>query len=147
MHLKYLRAVARHKWFVLLAGLGKVPLWQLVKHDWSKFTPAEWGPYALSFYGPQPPNEATKAMFDAAWLHHQRHNPHHWQYYVLREDSGKTKVLPIPKKYRAEMLADWRGAGRAYGNNNTAEWYSKNAANIMLHPDTRAWVERELGVA
>jgi hypothetical protein len=144
MHWKYLKAVLRHKWFVFLAGRGTVSLWQLVKHDWSKFIPAEWTPYARSFYGPQPRTVATRQAFDRAWLHHQHANPHHWQAWVLREDSGVTKVLPMPEKYRREMLADWRGAGRAYGNNDTAGWYEKNAARIMLHPETRALVEAEL---
>jgi len=51
-HLKYLSYVVRHKWFVFLAGLrvGGIPLWRLLIHDWSKFTPAEWRPYVQSFY-------------------------------------------------------------------------------------------------
>lgn len=227
VHFKYLRAVLRHKWFVLLAGLGHVGLWQLIKHDWSKFTPSEWFGYARHFYGGDYPTEhwcntigvpfvganpLTKervaAEFDRAWLHHQQANPHHWQYWLvidsarldlslwpedytpricrcihdrvtghdggmmprekqvlvrstdlLVEDSGKIVclrcrksinrealvALPMPEKYRREMLADWRGAGRAYGNNDTAGWYEKNAAQIVLHPDTREWVEREWG--
>ena len=44
-HLRYLGYVVRHKWFVFRAGLRTgAPLWRLVIHDWSKFTPAEWGP-------------------------------------------------------------------------------------------------------
>jgi hypothetical protein len=44
----------RHKWFVLLAGLKTgAPLWRLIIHDWSKFTPAERGPYVRPFYGPK----------------------------------------------------------------------------------------------
>lgn len=36
--------ILKHKWFVLLAGLEVgVPLWRLIIHDWSKFTPAEFG--------------------------------------------------------------------------------------------------------
>ena len=58
-HLRYLSYVLRHKWFVLQAGLlQKAPLWRLVIHDWSKFLPAEWGPYVANFYGPEPEDEA-----------------------------------------------------------------------------------------
>lgn len=55
-HLRYLSYVVRHKWFVLLAGLIETgaPLWRLVIHDWSKFTPGEWGPYVAEFYGESP---------------------------------------------------------------------------------------------
>lgn len=51
-HLRYLRYVLAHKWFVFIAGLRTgAPLWRLVIHDWSKLTPREWGAYVASFYG------------------------------------------------------------------------------------------------
>ena len=53
-------------------------------------------------------------------------------------------ALPMPDRYRREMLADWLGAGRAYGNPDTAGWYQDHKDGILLHPETRAWVEREL---
>jgi hypothetical protein len=81
-HLKYASYVARHKWFVLRAGLKvRAPLWRLIIHDWSKLTPAEWGPYVRSFYGKQGRTPEVRAAFDAAWLHHQHRNPHHWQHW------------------------------------------------------------------
>ena len=52
-HALYLRYLLRHKWFVFQAGRKTgAPLWRLILHDWSKFTPAEWAPYARMFYGP-----------------------------------------------------------------------------------------------
>lgn len=54
-HLRYLWYVLRHKWYVFQAGrVLKVPVWQLLMHDLSKFTPAEWFPYVAYFYGPGP---------------------------------------------------------------------------------------------
>jgi hypothetical protein len=141
MHRRYLVYIARHKWFVLLAGLRvSVPLWRLLVHDWSKFSPAEWLPYARYFYGyergKQPP--VAKSAFDRAWLHHQHLNPHHHQHWVLREDSGATKALPMPEHYVREMVADWMGAGRAItGRWEVHSWYAKNAEKMVLHPGTR----------
>lgn len=187
---RYLTYAVRHKWFVLLEGWGRVGLWRLLIHDWSKFTPSEWAGYRDFFYGPwqdavvlSPSGGRAKApakvayAFDRAWLHHQRENDHHWQHWlatewartraftydVLFKDDG-TKVclgnnawgdlpmpnfvpLPMPDACREEMLADWRGAGRAVGRPDTAAWYRKNRDNINLHPETRAWVEDRLGVA
>lgn len=41
-HIQYLWYVIRHKFFVFQAGLRLgVPLWQLLIHDLSKFSPAE----------------------------------------------------------------------------------------------------------
>ena len=89
-----------------------------------------------------------KERFDRAWLLHQHRNPHHWQFYVLLEDSGAEKVLPIPDRYRREMVADWKGAGRAiHGKDETKEWYLKTKAGRKLHPETQAWVEAQLGLA
>lgn len=156
-HLRYLSYVARHKWWVLVAGLRTgAPLWRLVIHDWSKFTPAEWGPYVAYFYGERERLKRTEAddyryavavepyerAFDRAWLHHQHANPHHWQHWTLREDSGAVKLLAMPEAFVREMVADWMGAGRAItGRWEVAEWYAKNREVIQLHPDTRPLVE------
>jgi hypothetical protein len=94
MHARYAAYVFTHKWYVFKAGrvLG-VPLWRLVRHDWSKFTPAEWGPYARHFYGDagrrhqaetkDKPyrNIGDDAAFQAAWQHHIEKNDHHYQHW------------------------------------------------------------------
>lgn len=157
-HLRYLRYVIVHKWFVLVEGrkLG-VPLGQLVAHDWQKFLPVEWFPYVETFYGDADtprradggydPNAVSDA-FDRAWLHHQKvGGKHHWQYWVLPKDDGTLKALAMPDRYRREMLADWRGAGRALGSTDTVGWYHSNRNRMTLHPDTRAWVEEAIGWA
>ncbi len=144
-HLLYLKYLLRHKWFVMLACFRYGLYWRGIKHDWSKFLPCEWFPYVESFYGPQPRKQRTKERFDRAWLHHQHLNPHHWQHWVLREDSGATKVLEMPRLDRLEMLADWEGAGRAItGKKDCKEWYLKNRDLILLHPTTRALVDWQI---
>lgn len=158
-HFQYLRYVVRHKWFVYQEGreLGVGRL-QLLFHDWQKFTRAEWGPYVQTFYGDAPfprredggydPNAVSEA-FDLAWLHHQKcGGKHHWQYWVLPKDDGTTKAMAIPDRYRREMLADWRGAGRAItGSNDSRAWYAANRDKMVLHPATRAWVDSQLAIA
>jgi hypothetical protein len=166
MHLRYLKSQLRHKWFVFMEcyRLG-IPLLGIV-HDLSKFLPSEWFPYAHYFYGKHPSiqeipqwlrsqytsltKEDIDYQFDVAWLHHQHRNKHHWQRWLLTLDSarsdGKLIPLPMPDKYAREMLADWRGAGRAYGNRDTASWYLKNREGITLHSITREWIENQLGI-
>lgn len=146
-HLRYARYVARHKWFVYYAGMGlRAPWWRLVIHDYSKLSRAEWGPYVRTFYRPDLSREQIQAEFDAAWLHHQHHNPHHWQSWVLRLDSGECKVLEMPEPLVREMVADWWGASRAItGRWGAREWYASGAgAKMMLHPATRKLAERLL---
>ncbi len=53
-----------------------VPGDQLYKHDSSKWSEAEFRPYALRLCSSLP-EEETAAEFAIAWLHHIHHNPHH----------------------------------------------------------------------
>jgi hypothetical protein len=163
-HLKYLKYVLRHKYFVLIECLKYGLIWQGIIHDWTKFCPSEWQPYVEYFYG-----DKNKKDFDIAWNHHQKRHPHHWQYWLLREDNPRAdftmwwfglqtkkeavlyhffNILPMPDRYRKEMIADWRGTVIAQGKTreSTGKWYLKNKENIFLHPDTEKWVEEELEI-
>lgn len=225
MYWQYLKYLARHKWYVFVecCKVG-IPIRGLL-HDMSKFRPSEYRPYARYFYGTWMENsnwhgdwrnvipyedtqDGVEKAFDFAWLMHQKRNPHHWQYWLLVNDSSSREftigepgsgyelflcrnnrplaifdisilwkddiILPesgnndnaylyakeikdklnkfpavfeMPLKYRKEMLADWRGAGRAInGRDETKEWYLKNKDNMILGTVTREWVEEQLGV-
>jgi hypothetical protein len=173
-HWQYFKYVLKHKLFVLLAGLKlHVPIIILICHDWDKFLPDEWFPYARTFYAPDGSKQYKESPeFSEAWMLHQHRNKHHWQYWlnagitplaythVLVWDRGAASIIiegqvydwagqisvreAMPDVFRREMLADWYGAGRALGFPDTGAWYRKNADNIKLHPDTRAWIERQL---
>jgi hypothetical protein len=85
-HLRYLRYVLRHKWFVFIGCLHlRVSLWQAIIHDWTKFTPIEWRGYvermALAKNSTWHGVDDTPA-YAAAWEHHWSHNPHHWEYWL-----------------------------------------------------------------
>lgn len=157
MYLKYLKNLLRHKWFVFLEGLKVgANLWLLIIHDLSKFLPDEFIPYARSFGGKWKYDERPQWVidaFDVAWLHHQRRNKHHWQYWVLIQDDDPTMCIEMPVRYAYEMVADWRGAGRAYGKTkrgddpNTRNWYAAHQHKMLLHPNTRALIERLLEVS
>ncbi len=155
-HWRYFKYVARHKWYVYLGcRIVRVSFWQALIHDLSKFRPSEWNPYVEYFYArPSRPIGAgvTGYMhkpgdddaFDYAWLLHQHRNPHHWQHWCLRRDTGEYTCLPMPNKYAGEMVADWYGAGMAQGKPDIRAWYAANRDKIILHPDTRAWVDMYL---
>ena len=122
-----------HKWYVFIecCKLG-VPARGLL-HDNSKFRPSEFIPYANYFYGTQKHKEKYADKFNEAWLKHIHRNPHHWQYWLLQEDSGTLINIEIPKKYLLEMVADWKGAGKAItGKDNIDTWYKKNRHKINL---------------
>jgi hypothetical protein len=137
--------------------------WLGLIHDWSKFRPDEWFPYAFHFYGPDShhgggshapvrdetgyykPTDTGDSVFDFAWLLHQKRNKHHWQWWVLPEDNGGLKTITMPIKYMKEMVADWRGAGRAQGKPDTLAWYAKNKDKIQLEWLCRSYVEFLIG--
>lgn len=166
-HIKYLRYLLRHKWFVLVECWKRGLIWRGLVHDLSKFIPSEWNAYAEYFYGdlrstewfdlyarysgvPElaPWGESIEDRFNLAWLLHQHRNPHHWQYWLLKQDDGGPHIiLPMPEQYRTEMLCDWIGAGKAMGKPDTKAWYLANRDNIVLHSTTEEWIERELGVS
>ena len=137
-HLRYLRYVLKHKWFVFYAGLKTgAPLRALIIHDWSKFTKEEWFPYVENFYGGERTPEVKTAFRKAFRLHASR-NPHHWQYW----SEGRSTPERIPDPYVREMVADWMGAGRAItGSWDLREWYAANKEKQQLNPYTRAQVE------
>lgn len=156
-HWSYLKYVIRHKWFVFqeCVKIG-APLWRAVIHDWTKFLPCEWFAYAEKFYGKKvnenEPDDCrywmargpVDAAFRHAWNHHQKANRHHWQYWLLTNDSDDPKHRPLdmPDSYVREMVADWAGAGRAItGTLDVIGWYRKNRGNILLSENTRNLVE------
>lgn len=156
-YLKYFWYVIRHKWFVFYECTRLGITWLGLIHDWSKFRPSEFIPYARHFYGSggdikkgrdetgyYKPTDTGDAAFDFAWLLHQKRNRHHWQWWVLPQDKGGglyTKRLRMPDKYVLEMFADWCGAGRAQGTPNVKAWYEKHKDKLQLHPISRSLVE------
>jgi hypothetical protein len=112
-------------------------------HDLSKWDDEEYVPYDNYFYGNR--TKQVKDEFDIAWLHHQHNNPHHWQYWLLMEDSGKVKALEMPKEYILEMICDWWSF--SWKSDNLFEifdWYKKNGPKMTLHPTTKKTVEEIL---
>jgi len=158
MYWKYLKYILRHKYYVFIECIKLGLIWRGIVHDLSKLLPSEFIPYARFFYGNYPtwsdmlpgiksvyfgPTvETVSKDFDKAWLLHQHRNKHHHQFWVLKEDDGGVKVIPIPSKYCKEMVADWRGASIAIkGFDDTLNWYKGNKDRMILHESTRNLVE------
>lgn len=158
-YITYFKYVVRHKLYVFKAGLKlKAPLWKLIIHDWSKFLPSEFFPYAEWFYGwngkswydapkDDPQKELQQKSFDLAWNYHQKRNPHHYQFWTVINDKGDIKSLEMPEEYVREMVADWIGAGMAInGKNDVKDWYLKNRDAIKLHKNSRELVCKLIGI-
>lgn len=144
----HLTQILRHKWYVFIAGWRlKVPLWRLLTHDLSKFSPAEFGAYARQFHG----DKGDPMGFAHAWLHHQHHNAHHWEYWIGSSAHNKSPlldgiddghVLPMPESAVREMVADWLAAGKVYNgawpDPNHWTWFKENRHKMQMHLTTWA---------
>lgn len=147
--MKYFWLTVKHKWYVFLASFKiGLPLWRVLVHDLSKFTPAELPHYNRQFCGPKDDPQG----FAVAWLHHYHRNDHHWEHWIvhsIHSHSSPTRdggiivdnCLEMPDDTVREMIADWMGASKAYtGSWDMESWLSKNLPKMKLHPITSAQV-------
>ena len=114
-------------------------------HDASKYSVYEYEAYDNYFYGEK--TETVKRLFDYAWLHHIHNNPHHWQHWVLVNDEDGTHALEIPDKYVIEMICDWWSFSHKTGDLwEIFNWYDSHKDNMILHHNTRVFVEQILKI-
>lgn len=117
-------------------------------HDASKKSQEEYKAYDNYFYTDERTPEILQA-FDYAWLHHIHNNPHHWQYWILKEDEGFFKALDMPDIYILEMLADWWSfSWKNYMSSHDKKdlyeifsWYDAHTDKMILHDNTKKKVE------
>jgi hypothetical protein len=163
MYLKYLKYLLKHKYYVAIECFKCGLIWRGLMHDFSKFYPSEFINYARFFYGKKgsdikkgrdktgyyKPTDTGDKNFDFAWLLHQKRNRHHWQWWILPEDEGGTKIFQIEEPYLTEMICDWVGAGKAQGHFSppndkyleVRKWYKKNGDKMQLDDRTRGQIE------
>lgn len=149
--LRFLKRLLDHKRNVMVAGrLTRMPFWRLLVHDWTKFTPAEFGRYARWHCGPA--EDRDKGDWALAWRHHQHHSPHHPEFYLVAWHGDPTFyavggigervadniiVLPMPEIYVREMVADWLAASKTYtGSWDIAIWVNEHGREMRLHDET-----------
>ena len=130
-------------------------VWQGLTHDLSKYSPTEFWRSVKYYQGYRSPNDAERIAngVSLSWLHHKGRNLHHFEYwidYCLRED-GSVYIggCKMPKKYVAEMFCDRIAACRVYQKEKYTdaspwEYYDRSKGHYMLHPETRALLEKLL---
>ncbi|MFC7680736.1 DUF5662 family protein [Paenibacillus sp. GCM10028914] len=139
---RYFLYVLDHKLNVCIECWKEGLYLQGLVHDFSKFSPKEFVPYARKFYTTNN-NEDTELEWKYAWLRHQHKNKHHWNYWIVNQDSKE--ALPMPEKYIIEMLCDWRSFSRKWGrlikDPNHLTNKMMGASGLVLHPKTRQRLE------
>lgn len=142
-YLAHLKTICRHKSFVMHEMYMCGHTIQGLLHDLTKFLPVEFFSSAHYFQGDKSPIEAEKAElgYSRAWLYHKGHNPHHWEYWVDFNSKGEAVPAKIPFRYVIEMVCDFIGAGKAYGEDKWTEaepydYFLKALSGRHYHPDT-----------
>ena len=116
-------------------------------HDKSKDQQDEYDAYDRYFYGGNKSYQVVQD-FNYAWLLHIHRNPHHWQYWVLVNDSPDEGIvaLDMPYEYIVEMICDWWAFSWKQDKlDEIFGWYDQHKAYMKLSDKTRKEVEDILG--
>ena len=140
--IKHISLVTRHKWYVFIycTKLG-MPIRGL-KHDLSKFSPAEFCESVKYYNGKRSPIQICKEKegYSKAWLHHKGRNKHHTEYWVDKTAPEKAPIIPY--KYVVEMICDKLSASKVYNgkewtNNSVLDYWNKEKNIIEINKHTQ----------
>ena len=145
IYIEYLIYLIKHKYWVFQMLFEKGLYVQAIMHDISKFYPSEFDLYAR-YYATKKRMNITKA-----WHLHLHRNKHHWQYWIFMDNEGNMQALEMPEKYAVEMIADWYAVAIVEGGmdkvpERVARWYYERAGKILLHQNTKRFVEDNIRV-
>lgn len=98
---------------------------EVKRHDVSKLSEHEFVQYRKAFY---PTENEPKYNMAAAWRHHKKYNPHHWENW--------TKTANIDNPYTWEvncvhMVIDWMAMSYTFGD-TAQQYYESNQDEIKL---------------
>ncbi|MBP3414449.1 MAG: catalase [Clostridia bacterium] len=150
--IKHFKTITRHRHEVIKNCARAGILWQGLRHDLSKYSPAEFVSGAKYYIGTKSPNECERAEigYSKAWLHHKGRNKHHFEYWT-DYNAVKRKVEPVemPLNYVAEMFCDRVAAskiynGKNYNDNCALDYFIRGKANRFIHPNTSDLLEKLL---
>lgn len=153
--LHHLKTVNHHKALVL-KHCWKVGLYkQGITHDLSKFSPTEFKVGINYYQGTRSPNTAERAEkgYSTAWLHHKGRNKHHYEYWIDIKGNmdAAFEGKPMPTRYVVEMFCDRVAASKVYKGDKYTDATSleyfrleQSCGEILMHPDTKALLERML---
>lgn len=122
----------------------------ILHHDDSKMSEDEYNAYDDYFYGKLYGKSRSFEVvenFNRAWLLHIHRNPHHWQYWILRNDDPDEGeiLIDMPDCYIIEMICDWWSfSWKKEKLTEIFAWYNERKDYIKLSSYTRKKVENIL---
>ena len=147
--IKQFKTITKHRHVVIKHCFKAGILWQGLRHDLSKYSPAEFMPGAKYYVGFRSPNEGEREEngHSLAWIHHKGRNKHHFEYWT--DYNTKSKVVEpvkMPMKYVAEMFCDRVAAGKIYNGDkytdqSPLEYFLRAKGRRVIHPETSDLLE------
>ena len=153
---RHFRTITKHRNLVRKHCFKIGLYWQGLTHDLSKYSPEEFWTGVRFYQGDRSPNAAERETlgFSKAWLHHKGRNKHHYEYWIdYNVNAGKDgRILTgmkMPVRYVVEMFLDRIAAskvyiGEAYNDSDPLRYYENGRAGELMHPETRALLEKLL---
>lgn len=146
----HLHTIDHHR-FKVMQNCFKCGLYsQGLRHDLSKYSPAEFRESVRYYQGNRSPYMYEKEHFGFAsgWLHHKGRNKHHWEYWYDMID-GKWQPLKMPFNYFVEMVCDRVAACEIYQKDkytkeSALNYYLTRNDRFYMHPDTAKDLEAVL---
>lgn len=114
-------------------------------HDDTKTIPDEYDAYDNYLFGRKTKfSEQNKRIAKLAHIHR---NPHHWQHWVLLDETLGPTTMEMPYEYIVEMICDWWKHSWEKGDLfEIFDWYNANKNKIKLHKKSRDNVEEILSI-
>ena len=141
---KHFVTVTRHRHQVIKNCFRAGIPWQGLRHDLSKYSPAEFIPSVRHYVGTRSPNELEREEygFSFAWMHHKGRNRHHFEYWTDYDPIVKElRPVKMPLRFVIEMFCDRIAAskiykGKDYTDSSPYEYFMRGKAKLLMHPET-----------
>lgn len=152
----HFQTITKHKIYVMRECFRVGLYRQGLLHDLSKYSWTEFRIGCRYYQGTRSPNNAEREEkgYSSAWLHHKGRNKHHYEYWIdYNVNAGKDgRILTgmkMPVRYVVEMFLDRIAAskvyiGEAYNDSDPLRYYENGRAGELMHPETRALLEKLL---
>lgn len=142
----HFKTITKHKWIVFqLCCKAGIP-WRGFMHDWSKYSPTEFGEGIHYYTGKKSPVQIAREQngYSKAWLHHKGRNRHHAEYWFDYDMPCQTILMPY--QYAVEMVCDDLAAGIVYNRKNWTQdtqlqYWNTKGKNKSIHPATAKFAE------
>ncbi|MBQ7385119.1 MAG: catalase [Ruminococcus sp.] len=150
--IKHFITITKHRHKVIAHCKKAGILWQGLRHDLSKYSPAEFLTGAKHYLGTRSPNEAEREKYgySKAWLHHKGRNRHHFEYWTdYNKATRKVEPVKMPYNYLAEMFCDRVAASKiynkdAYTDAHPLAYFERSKSTRFIHPETSDELEELL---